>query len=177
MTAPHADLHRSVGRKGSGRQGWIGPRDMHGYQARLTDMNQGGKHVNSTYSEATSRSISLTYDKATRAHEEYPERNEDYGLIDSANGLAIICDGVGCLTITRPSESRSRSARRFATNQGRCRARGRTSKPIFMHVVCDAIAVRASQESMPAGTSYTKEPSYPADSASAARAAWARASA
>ncbi|MEO7021960.1 MAG: PP2C family serine/threonine-protein phosphatase [Ktedonobacteraceae bacterium] len=40
----------------------------------------------------------LTFVKVTSAHQEHPERNEDYGLIDRDSRLAIICDGVGCVS-------------------------------------------------------------------------------
>lgn len=38
---------------------------------------------------------SFTFAKATSPHQEHPERNEDYLLIDRESGLAVACDGVG----------------------------------------------------------------------------------
>jgi len=40
-------------------------------------------------------SSSYTFSRATQAHEEHPERNEDYILIDRRNGLVAVFDGVG----------------------------------------------------------------------------------
>jgi protein phosphatase len=37
----------------------------------------------------------FTFAKASSAHEEHPERNEDCTSIDPQTGLAIVCDGVG----------------------------------------------------------------------------------
>lgn len=48
-----------------------------------------------TESAAPARPFSLTFVKATRAHEEHAESNRDYGLIDPESRLAVICDGVG----------------------------------------------------------------------------------
>lgn len=37
----------------------------------------------------------FTFAKATHAHQDHLERNEDYLLVDRQQGLAVICDGVG----------------------------------------------------------------------------------
>jgi serine/threonine protein phosphatase PrpC len=37
----------------------------------------------------------FTFVQASNAHQDHPERNEDYQLIDSQHGMAVICDGVG----------------------------------------------------------------------------------
>lgn len=37
----------------------------------------------------------FTFVQASNAHQEHPERNEDYLLIDRRSGLAVVCDGVG----------------------------------------------------------------------------------
>lgn len=54
--------------------------------------------MSNTHSLVESRHLPLTFAKATRAHEEHSERNEDYGLTDPENRLAVICDGVGYVT-------------------------------------------------------------------------------
>lgn len=40
----------------------------------------------------------LTFSKATQAHPEHAENNEDYLVIDRRHGLTVICDGVGSAT-------------------------------------------------------------------------------
>ncbi|HEY7415622.1 MAG TPA: protein phosphatase 2C domain-containing protein [Ktedonobacteraceae bacterium] len=42
--------------------------------------------------------MNITFSKATRAHAEHPERNEDYLVVDRQHGLAVVCDGVGTTT-------------------------------------------------------------------------------
>ncbi len=40
----------------------------------------------------------FTFAKATSPDQKHPERNEDYVLTDRGSGLAVICDGVGCVS-------------------------------------------------------------------------------
>lgn len=58
------------------------------------------------------RCLSLAFAKATRAHEEHPERNQDYGLIDPESRLAVICDGVGCVVASVGAGQAARLAAR-----------------------------------------------------------------
>ncbi len=51
--------------------------------------------MKTTSTTTTPSSYPFIFAKATQAHQEHPERNEDYLLTDRASGLAVLCDGVG----------------------------------------------------------------------------------
>jgi PPM family protein phosphatase len=75
------------------------------------------KPLNGTQYSAAHRHLPLTFTKATRAHEEHPERNEDYGLTDPESRLAIICDGVGNAPgVTGPAQAARIAARTVRTH-------------------------------------------------------------
>ena len=62
----------------------------------------------------------FTFAQATSAHQEHPERNEDYLLVDRRNGLAVICDGVG--TAIGADQAARIAARTVRTSWQRLRA-------------------------------------------------------
>src|SRR5258707_3797948 len=74
------------------------------------------KNMSNLFLTATPECLSLTFAKATRAHEEHPQRNEDDVLTDRESRLAVICDGVGHVT-------GARQAARAATRTVRARRR------------------------------------------------------
>lgn len=65
------------------------------------------------------RRLTLTFAKASKAHEEHPERNEDYGLVDSENRLAVICDGVGSVQAAAGAGQAARLAARTVRDHWR----------------------------------------------------------
>lgn len=78
---------------------------------------------------------SYTFSRATQAHEEHPERNEDNILIDKRNGLVAVFDGVG----STAGEIASRLASQYIQQGWRryCKLRAKGSQE-SNEILCDA---------------------------------------